>query len=91
MANLETDVMRALLRITEVAKNQAMTDVHAAAVKGRILKPDATPGESLAEIDKIVRTGVDQGIRNGMREMAATLRPYIRQLQQAEIDKHNQR
>jgi hypothetical protein len=87
MANLETDVMRALLRISEVAKNQAMTDVHAAAVQGRIFKPESTPGESLSSIDKIVRAGVDQGIRNGMREMTATLRPYIRRLQQAEIDK----
>jgi len=87
MANLETDVMRALLRITEVAKNQAMTDVHAAAVQGRIFKEDATPGEILTAIDKLVRMGVDMGVRNGMREMAATLKPYTYKLQQAEIDK----
>jgi len=87
MANLESDVMRSLLRIAEVAKNQAMTEVHSAAVQGKIFKEDQPTSVTLSEIDRLIKSGVDTGVRNGMREMMAILKPYIRKLQQAEIDK----
>jgi len=56
VANLEGDVMRAVVQI----------------------------------FAKIVRDSVDQAGYNGMREMTGTIKPYIRLLQQAQLDKAKQ-
>ena len=90
MANLEGDVMRAVVQIFAVIKDQVMANVQSAAIKGQILGEDTDASTNLKRLDKIVRDSVDQAGYNGMREMTGTIKPYIRLLQQAQLDKAKQ-
>lgn len=87
MANLESDVMRAFVLVTEAIKDQVMSDIQLAAVRGQILSEGKSPPDNLKSLDSLIRNSIDATARNGMRELNAALKPYIRQLSRIQDDK----